>query len=98
MASRRKALTWASERSSASATGTSVVSRLLEIEFKNAAMFGRALHLPLFRQLRRLERHGLDGANEFPGERRIDVKPAEHHTPGCANRRVTAVAPVDGLV
>jgi hypothetical protein len=45
-------------------------------------MFGLALHLPLFRQPRRLDRHGLDGADEFPGERRVDAKPAEHHTPG----------------
>jgi hypothetical protein len=45
-------------------------------------MFGLALHLPLFRQPRRLDRHGLDGADKFPGERRVDAKPAEHHTPG----------------
>ena len=31
---------------------------------------------------RRLDRHGLAGADKFPGERRVDAKPAEHHTPG----------------
>jgi hypothetical protein len=70
---------------------------LLELEIENAAMFGLTLHLSLFRQPRRLDRHGLDGTNEFPGKRRIDAKPTEHHTPGCAKRRVAAVAPIDGL-
>jgi hypothetical protein len=70
---------------------------LLELEIENAAMFGLTLHLPLFRQPCRLDRHGLDGTNEFPGERRIDAKPTEHHTPGCAKRRVAAVASIDGL-
>ena len=60
-------------------------------------MFGLALHLPLFRHLRRLDRHGRDGAHEFPGKQRIDAKPAEHHTTRRANRRITTVAPVDGL-
>jgi hypothetical protein len=46
---------------------------MLELEFKNAAMFGLALHLPPFRQLRCLDRHGLDGTNELPGKCRIDA-------------------------
>jgi hypothetical protein len=33
-------------------------------------------------QLSGLDRHGFDGTNEFARERRIDVKAAEHHTPG----------------
>jgi hypothetical protein len=37
-------------------------------------------------------------AYEFPGKQRIDAKPAEHHTTRRANRRIAAVAPVDGLV
>jgi hypothetical protein len=61
-------------------------------------MFGLALHLPLFRQLRCLDRHGLDGANEFARKRRIDVKAAEHHTPGHADRGAAAIASIDGAV
>ena len=61
-------------------------------------MFGLALHLPLFRQLRCLDRHGLDGANELASERRIDVKAAEHHTPRHADRGVAAIASIDGAV
>ena len=59
-------------------------------------MFGLALHLPPFRQLRRLDRHGLDGTNELAGRRCIDAKPAEHHTPGHAVHRVASVAAIDG--
>jgi hypothetical protein len=57
-----------------------------------------ALHLALFRQLRCLDRHGLDGANELASERRIDVKAAEHHTPRRANRDVAAIASIDGAI
>jgi hypothetical protein len=60
-------------------------------------VFGLALHLPLFRQLCRLDRHGRDGPHEFPGECGIDAKPAEHHTPRRANRRIATVATVNGL-
>jgi hypothetical protein len=60
-------------------------------------MFGLALHRPPFRQQRRLDCHGLDGANGFSGERRIDAKPAEHLTPARADRSVAAVASIDGL-
>lgn len=59
-------------------------------------MFGLTFHHSLFRQLRRLDRHGLDGANELSGERRIDAKPAEHHTPAHAKRRIATVAAIDG--
>jgi hypothetical protein len=59
-------------------------------------MFGLALHRPPFRQQRRLDRHGLDGANELMGERRINAKPAEHHTPGHANGSVATIAAIDG--
>ena len=52
----------------------------------------------MFRSLRCLDRHGLDGTNELPSERRIDVKAAEHHTPGRAERSVTAIASIDGAV
>jgi hypothetical protein len=48
--------------------------------------------------LRGLDRHGLDGTNEFARERRIDVKAAEHHTPGQAERSVAAIAAIDGAV
>ena len=75
-----------------------LVARLLELKLKKAAMFGLALHLPQFRQLRCLDRHGLDGANELASERRIDVKAAEHHTPGHAERGVAAIASIDGAV
>ena len=61
-------------------------------------MFSLALHLPLFRQLRGLDRHGLDGTNELASERRIDVKAAEHHTPRHADRGVAAIASIDGAV
>ncbi len=61
-------------------------------------MFGLALHLALFRQLRCLDRYGLDGANELASERRIDVKAAEHHTPRCADRDVAAIASIDRAV
>src|SRR5271156_55215 len=61
-------------------------------------MFGLALHLPPFRQLRCLDRHGLDGTNELAGECCIDTKPAEHHTPGHADRGVATIAAIDGRV
>jgi hypothetical protein len=70
--------------------------RRLEFELNNAAMFGLALHLLLFRQLRCLDRHRLEGTNELSGERRIEVNPAEHHTPGHAEHRIAAVASIDG--
>jgi hypothetical protein len=60
-------------------------------------MFCLTFHLPPFRQQSRLDRHGLDRANEFAGKRRVDAKPTEHHTPAHAERRVTAVAAIDGL-
>jgi len=60
-------------------------------------MFGLALHHPSFRQQRRLDRDGLDGANELSGKRRVDAKPAKHHTPARADRSVAAVASIDGL-
>jgi hypothetical protein len=61
-------------------------------------MLGLALHLALLRQLRCLDRHGLDGANKFASERRIDVKAAEHHTPRQADRDVAAIASIDRAV
>ena len=61
----------------------------------NAAVFGLMIHLPV-RPLRRLDRHGLDGTNELPGGRCIDAKPAEHHRPGYAVRRVASVTPSTG--
>jgi hypothetical protein len=61
-------------------------------------MFGVALHLPLFRQLRCLDRHGLDGANEFASERCINVKAAEHRTPRQADCGVATVASIDRVV
>lgn len=70
---------------------------MLEFELKNAAMFGLLLHRSPLRQLRRLDCHGFDGANEFAGERRIDAKPAEHHTPARAEGSITTVASIDGL-
>jgi hypothetical protein len=70
---------------------------LLEFKLKNAAMFRVSLHRSPFRLLRRLDCHGLDGANEFAGERRIDAKPTEHHTPTRAECSITAIASIDGL-
>ena len=61
-------------------------------------MFSLALHLPLFRQLRCLDRYGLDGANEFACECRIDVKAAEHHTPRHAERDAAAIASINRAV
>jgi len=74
------------------------VARLLKFKLKKAVMFGLALHLPLFRQLRCLDHHGFDGTNELASERRIDVKAAEHHTPRHAERGVAAIASIDGAV
>jgi len=59
-------------------------------------MVGLALHSPPFRQQRRFDRHGLDGANELTGEHRIDAKPAEHHTPAHPDCGVATVASIDG--
>ena len=58
-------------------------------------MFGLTFHHSLFRQLRCLDRHGLDGANELSGERLIDAEPAEHHTPAHPKCRIAAVAAID---
>jgi hypothetical protein len=58
-------------------------------------MFGLALHLPLFRQLRCLDRHGFDSTNELSGERRINAKAAEHHTPGHTMHRIATVASIN---
>ena len=59
-------------------------------------MFALTFHHPLFRQLRRLDRHGLDGANELPGERCINAKPTKYHTPTHAKCCIAAVTAIGG--
>jgi hypothetical protein len=52
----------------------------LELQFKNALLFALAFHMPLFRRQCRLDRHRLDGADEFGNDRRIDTLARETHT------------------
>jgi hypothetical protein len=60
-------------------------------------LFGLALHVPPFRQRRRLDRHRLNGADELANDRGIDAQAAKHHTPPLPEHHARAVAAIDRL-